>query len=69
MKIYGLIGKKLVHSFSPSYFNDKFQKNNINAQYKLFELEKIESFKELISSNPGIAGLNVTIPYKKEIIQ
>jgi len=69
MKKFGLVGKKLKHSFSPEYFRKKFEASKIDARYLLFELENIEEFKNLVLSNPDISGLNVTIPYKKEIIQ
>ena len=69
MKSFGLIGKKLTHSFSKKYFEDKFKKENLeNHNYELFELETIDAFKGLISDNPLINGLNVTIPYKQLII-
>lgn len=66
---YGLIGKSLGHSFSKDFFTDKFQKENINATYENFELVRIENFKELLAQEPNLKGLNVTIPYKEEIIQ
>jgi shikimate dehydrogenase len=67
MKKYGLIGKKLSHTFSPSYFAEKFYKEEIkNVSYTAFELEKIENVCSLIDS--GIDGFNVTIPYKTSII-
>lgn len=65
-KIYGLIGKNIQYSFSPNYFNKKFQKENIDAEYKLFDIQNIEEAKQVF--NQSIAGLNVTIPYKEEII-
>jgi len=69
MKIFGLIGRKLAHSFSPQYFRQKFSNEKINdAQYRLYPLENIHEFHLLIKNNPDIAGLNVTIPYKTDII-
>lgn len=68
MKIYGLIGKKIGHSYSALFFNSKFEKEGIDSEYRLFPLPEISNFPELISSNPDIAGLNVTVPYKQEII-
>jgi len=67
MDIYGLIGEKLAHSFSPDYFNKKFQKLGIDAEYKLFELKSFDEFPEFIANNPNIVGLNVTIPYKRSL--
>lgn len=69
MKTFGLIGKNLSHSFSPEYFRKKFEELKINAKYSKFELNEIADFQNLIQTNPDISGLNVTIPYKKEIIQ
>lgn len=64
---YGLIGKKLGHSFSQSYFTKKFVALQLDHQYLNFELSTIQEFPELIrTQNP--AGLNVTLPYKKEVI-
>ena len=68
MEWYGLIGKKLKHSFSPGYFNKKFQELNLKARYALFEMENISAFPGLVAAQQHLKGLNVTIPYKKEII-
>ena len=68
MKQYGLIGKTLGHSFSKSYFENKFNTEHIqNASYSNFPLESIEEFKSLIKKKT-FRGLNVTIPYKSSII-
>jgi len=68
MKQYGLIGKTLDHSFSKSYFENKFIKEQIqNASYSNFSLESIEEFKSLIKKKT-FSGLNITIPYKTSII-
>lgn len=66
MKKYGLIGYPLNHSFSPKYFAEKFQKEGIDAEYRLFPLPTIADFVTLKNSN--LSGLNVTIPYKKAIL-
>ncbi|MFT6167272.1 MAG: shikimate dehydrogenase [Vicingaceae bacterium] len=69
MKRYGLLGRKLTHSFSVEYFTEKFSKDNIlDAEYINFEIESIENFTELIAQNKNLSGLNVTIPYKEAII-
>lgn len=69
MKIYGLIGTPLGHSFSQAYFRNKFIKENItDTEYILFDIKSLDSFTTLVKETPGLAGLNVTIPYKKEII-
>ena len=68
MDTYGLIGKNISYSFSRNYFGNKFDSENISAVYKNFDLDKIVEFPDLISENPEIKGLNVTIPYKETII-
>ena len=65
---YGLIGKKLSHSFSHQYFSRKFEDEHIDAEYLNFELPTIEHLKDIIASHPTLKGLNVTIPYKEEVI-
>ena len=68
-KILGLIGFPLTHSFSAKYFADKFDKENIEGfEYQNFEIPSIEDFKAVIENNPNLVGLNVTIPYKEQII-
>ena len=67
-QIYGLIGYPLIHSFSKSYFNEKFEMEKINAEYINFEIPRIEELKRIIDTNPGLAGMNVTIPYKEKVI-
>ncbi|MFT5581539.1 MAG: shikimate dehydrogenase [Lentimonas sp.] len=67
MKIYGLIGKSLSHSFSKKFFEKKFLLEKIEAEYLNFELQDIKECKDLFKK-PNLAGLNVTIPYKQEII-
>ncbi len=66
MKNFGIIGKSLVHSFSPDYFGRKFLRMGItDSQYLPYPLENIEDFEKLCQKNV-FAGLNVTIPYKKK---
>ncbi len=69
MRKFGLIGKNISYSFSKTYFTDKFKKEGItDASYQNFDLQNIEEFEDIIKNNPKIAGLNVTIPYKEEVI-
>lgn len=68
MDQYGLIGFPLGHSFSRSYFNERFRKERINAEYLNFEIPTIENFPDILKNNPSLKGLNVTIPYKEKII-
>jgi shikimate dehydrogenase len=69
LRQFGLIGYPLSHSFSQKFFTEKFLKENIvNAQYDNFPIASIESFDALWREHPSLEGLNVTIPYKKEVI-
>ncbi len=68
MQKYGLIGYPLKHSFSIGYFNEKFEAEKIDAQYVNFEIPNINEFMEVIEENPDLCGLNVTIPYKEQVI-
>ncbi len=69
MARYGLIGRSLGHSFSQRYFTEKFQREGRTTdRYDLFELAAISELPALIGGTPGLAGLNVTIPYKQAVI-
>src|SRR6476469_1967078 len=69
MHRYGLIGKTLKHSFSKSYFTEKFSKEGLSDySYENFELPDIKQFPALLSAHPYLEGLNVTIPYKEKIL-
>ncbi len=66
--LFGLIGKPLAHSASKVRFNRMFREQHIDAHYDNFELDGIEQVNELVAKNPNLCGLNVTIPYKQDII-
>ena len=69
MKKYGLIGKKLGHSFSREFFNEKFKQLDLkNHYYENYELENLLELKEVIKKN-NLNGINVTIPFKEKIIK
>lgn len=65
---YGLIGRRLSHSFSQQYFSGKFEAEGLPHRYDLYELETIAELPALLSRYPDLAGLNVTIPYKTDVI-
>ena len=67
MKTYGLIGYPLGHSFSRGYFTDYFGREDIEAEYKNFELPSIEQLTEVLQTEPTLQGFNVTIPYKQQV--
>jgi shikimate dehydrogenase len=70
MRIYGLIGKSLAHSWSEEYFKNKFKREHIaDCVYHNYPLAAIEYLPQLIREEPDLAGLNITIPYKTEIIK
>ena len=68
MKKYGLIGYPLGHSFSKNFFNEKFHSENIDAEYVNFEIPSIKELPSVLLANPDLVGLNVTIPYKEQVI-
>lgn len=66
---YGLIGYPLSHSFSKQYFARKFAQEAIaDTAYELFPLAHLDDFPDLLQQHPHLVGLNVTIPYKQQII-
>lgn len=67
MKNFGLLGKNIDYSFSRGYFKNKFKTNKLECSYNNFDLETIEDFEEL-KNTTQLSGLNVTIPYKQEVI-
>lgn len=67
-KLYGLLGYPLVHSFSQNYFNQKFKSENIDAEYINFEIPDVGMLMEVVAENENLNGLNVTIPYKEQVI-
>ncbi|WP_425076022.1 shikimate dehydrogenase family protein [Psychroserpens sp. S379A] len=64
----GLLGKHIDYSFSKHYFKSKFETEQLPFTYENFDLDNISLFPKLLNDNPDIFGLNVTIPYKEEII-
>ena len=68
-RLFGLIGYPLSHSFSKRYFTEKFEREGIpNCRYELFPLQNIEELPALVETHKDLVGLNVTIPYKKQVI-
>jgi len=69
MRTFGLIGYPLSHSFSKKFFTEKFKHEEIpGCQYELFPLEQVEALRNLLATTAGLQGLNVTIPYKLEVM-
>ncbi|MDE6310037.1 MAG: shikimate dehydrogenase, partial [Muribaculaceae bacterium] len=67
-RLYGLIGYPLIHSFSENYFNQKFESEHIDAHYINYEIPDIGDLMEIVAEYPNLHGLNVTIPYKEQVI-
>ena len=69
MNKLGLLGKDISYSFSRTYFKEKFENENINnTSYENFDIENIDLFPSIIKNTKGLKGLNVTIPYKEQVI-
>lgn len=68
MKLYGLIGHPLKHSFSAQMFNSKFQYEQLDCRYRNFDLKSLDELKPLMENLPELSGFNVTVPYKEAII-
>ncbi|MDE7466758.1 MAG: shikimate dehydrogenase [Muribaculaceae bacterium] len=68
-RVFGLIGYPLTHSFSHTFFNQKFESEHIDAVYVNFEIPRISDLAEIIAANRNLAGFNVTIPYKEQIFE
>jgi shikimate dehydrogenase len=67
-KQFGLVGKNIDYSFSKKYFTEKFEKENlINHSYQNFDIQSVFEITQIVK-NTNLCGLNVTIPYKEEII-
>jgi shikimate dehydrogenase len=70
MRKFGLIGFPLGHSFSKQYFTDKFLEESISdCSYENYQLENLELIQDMILSDSDVCGLNITIPYKSEILK
>jgi shikimate dehydrogenase len=70
MRKFGLIGFPLGHSFSKQYFSDKFINESLpDCSYENFELKYLDIIRDFILTDPELCGLNITIPYKSEIIK
>lgn len=70
MKVYGLIGYPLGHSFSKQYFAEKFAREGLNdCRFEIFPIPSIKEFPALLKNNPLLKGLCVTIPYKEQVLE
>jgi shikimate dehydrogenase len=70
MRLFGLIGYPLGHSFSKDYFTKKFEdERRADCRYELFPISQISKLPELLQHHPDLRGLNVTIPYKESVLE
>lgn len=69
-KKFGLIGSTVSHSFSKAYFDEKFFRDGLrDYHYELYPLKDINDLTNLLQENPELCGLNVTIPYKEQVLK
>ncbi len=69
MRLFGLIGYPLSHSFSQRFFTEKFTREHIaDARYELFPLPDVNELPQLLAAHPDLCGLNVTIPHKESVL-
>lgn len=68
MDIYGLLGHPLGHSYSAAFFNEKFRREGIDAEYRNFDFSTVAEAVEALRNEPNLRGFNVTIPYKQQIL-
>lgn len=70
MRLYGLIGYPLGHSFSAGYFTKKFTDSLIaDCEYRNFPMDSIQGVKSMLENNPDMQGFNITLPYKEQVIR
>ncbi|HEX7847665.1 MAG TPA: shikimate dehydrogenase [Chitinophagaceae bacterium] len=70
MRLFGLIGYPLTHSFSEKYFTEKFEREGLmGCRFENFSISSIDQFTSLLQHNPGLQGIAVTIPYKQSVMQ
>lgn len=68
-KVYGLVGRDISYSFSEGYFANKFAEEGLaNCRYNNFDIDDIRELPDVIENTDGLRGLNVTIPYKEQVI-
>lgn len=68
MPKFGLLGRHISYSFSKAHFTKKFENEGLPFSYENFDIDTISEFPSILKNNPDLVGLNVTIPYKEQII-
>ena len=69
IRLFGLIGYPLTHSFSEKYFTKKFEQEGLtDCRYTLFPISIIHELPGILNTHPELEGLNVTVPYKRQVL-
>ena len=69
MRLFGIIGYPLGHSFSQKYFAEKFQREEIkDCRYETYPIKNIDELDLVLKQQPQLEGLNITIPHKQSIL-
>lgn len=69
MRMYGLIGYPLAHSFSAEWFSQQFREKGIaNTAYENFPISDIKELPSLLHMD-SLWGFNVTAPYKTSVLK
>lgn len=67
-KVFGLLGRNISYSFSRNYFTEKFESLGLDElRYENFDIADISEISEVLKT-PDLGGLNVTVPYKEDVI-
>ena len=70
MNTYALLGRNISYSFSRQYFTDKFDREGITeSRYINFDIPTLDELPKLLQTTPDLRGMNVTIPYKQEVMR
>ena len=70
MDVYGIVGNPVGHSVSPPMQTAGFAECGIDATYVTFEPAEEEIERAIDGADAlGIAGLNVTIPFKQDVFE
>lgn len=68
MRLFGLIGYPLTHSFSKKYFDKKFEEEGLtDCRFENFPITSMAELPEMLQQ-PGLAGFAATIPYKQQLM-
>ena len=67
--VLGVLGHPVGHSQSPALFADMFaREGRSDLSYRTFDLPNLDDFERFLVRHPEVAGLNVTVPHKRDIL-